>query len=80
MSSKDEEFLTRDNVAEMTPGWSDRAASLLTATRLYFISLPEAPKNWGQLNPNLKDYYSDPIEYSSTFRIPDITDWWRNQE
>jgi len=43
-------------------------------------SPPEAPKNWGQINPNLNDYHSDPMEISSTFWIPDITDWWRQQE
>jgi hypothetical protein len=42
--------------------------------------LPEAPINWGQINPNLNDYYSDPIEIGSTFWIPDITNWWRQQE
>jgi len=75
-----EEYLTSNNVAETTPGWSDRAARLLTATRLYLNSPPEAPKNWGQINPNLNDYHSDPMEISSTFWIPDITDWWRQQE
>jgi hypothetical protein len=52
----------------------------LTAARLYSNSPPEASKNWGQINPNLNDYHSDPIEISSTFWIPDITDWWRQQE
>jgi hypothetical protein len=52
----------------------------LTAARLYLNSPPEAPKNWGQINPNLNDYHSDPMEISSTFWIPDITDWWRQQE
>jgi len=69
-----------DNVAEMTPRRSDCAAPLLTAARLYLNSPPEAPKNWGQSNPNLNDYHSDPMEISSTFWIPDITDWWRQQE
>ena len=36
--------------------------------------------NWGQINPNLNDYHSDPMEISSTLWIPDITDWWRQQE
>ena len=67
-------------MAETTPGRSDRAAHLLTAARLYLNSPPEAPKNWGQINPNLSDYHSDPMEISSTFWIPDITDWWRQQE
>jgi hypothetical protein len=79
-SSDDEEYLTPNNVAEMTPGRSDHAARLLTAIRLYLISLPEAPKNWAQINPNLNDYHSNPVEISSTFWIPDITDWWRQQE
>jgi len=67
-------------VPETTPGRSNRAARLLTTARLYLNSPPEAPKNWGQINPNLNDYHSDPMEISSTFWIPDITDWWRQQE
>jgi hypothetical protein len=69
-----------NNVSETTPGHSDRAARLLTAPRLYLNSPPEATKNWGQINPNLNDYHSDPIEISSTFWIPDITDWWQQQQ
>jgi len=80
LSSDGEESITPKNVAEMTPGRSDRAARLLTAARLYSNSPPEAPKNWGQINPNLNDYHSDPMEISSTFWIPDITDWWRQHE
>jgi len=79
-SSDDEEYLTPNNVAETTPGRSASAARLLTAARLYLNSPPEAPYNWGQINPNLNDYHSDPMEISSTFWIPDITDWWRQQE
>jgi len=44
------------------------------------ISPPEAPQRWGQINPNLNDYHSDPMEISSTFWLPDITDWWLQQE
>jgi len=80
LSSDDEEYVTPNNVAETTPGRSDRAACLLTATRLYFNSPPEAPKNWGQINPNLNDYHSDTMEISSTFQIPDITDWCLQEE
>jgi len=80
LSCDDEEYSTPNNVPERTPGRSDRAARLLTAARLYLNSPPEAPKNWGQSNPNLNDYHSDPMEISSTFWIPDITDWWRQQE
>jgi hypothetical protein len=53
---------------------SNHAARLLTATRLCLNSPPEAPKNWGQINPNLNDYHSDPMEVSSTVWIPDISD------
>jgi len=80
LSSDDEEYLTPNNVAETTPGRSDCAARLLTAARLYLNSPPEAPKNWAQINPNLNDYHSDPMEISTTFWIPEITDRWRQQE
>jgi hypothetical protein len=80
LSCDDEAYSTPNTVAEKTPGRSDRAARILTAARLYLNSPPEAPKNWGQSNPNLNDYHSDPMEISSTFWIPDITDWWRQQE
>jgi len=64
----------------MTPGRRDRATRLLTAPRLLLNSPPDAPKNLGQINPNLNDYHSDPMENSSTFWIPDIPDGWRQQE
>jgi hypothetical protein len=67
-------------VAETTLGRSDRAARLLAAARLYLNSPPELPQNWGQINPNLNDYHSDSMEISSTFWLPDITDWWQQQE
>jgi len=47
---------------------------------LYLNSPPEGPQNWGHINPNLNDYHSDPMEIGSTLWIPDITDWWRQQE
>jgi len=80
LSSYDEEYLTPRSMAETTPWRSDCAARILTATRLYLNSLPEAPKNWGQVNPNLDDCHSNPMEIISTFWLPDITDWWRQQE
>jgi hypothetical protein len=52
----------------------------LTAARLYLNSPPELPHNWGQINPNLDNYHSDPLVISSTFWLPDITDWWWQQE
>jgi len=64
----------------MTHRWSVRAAPLLTATRLYLNSPPEAPNNWGQINANLNDYHSDPMEISSRFWLPGITNRWHQQE
>jgi len=74
-SSDDEEHLTPKNVAKMTPGRRDRAPRILTAAKLYLNSPPEAPENWWQINPNLNDYHSSPVEISSTFWLLDITDW-----
>jgi len=80
LSSNDEEYLTPDNVAETTPGRSDCTACVLTTAWIYLNSPPEAQKNWGQINPNLNDYHSDPMEISSTFWLTDITNWWHQQE
>jgi len=80
LSSDDAEYLTPNNVAEKTPWRSDQEAHSLTAAWLYLNSPPEAPKNWGQINPNLNDYHSGPMAISSTFWILDITNWWRQQE
>jgi hypothetical protein len=70
----------RNNVAEMTPRRCDSAARILTATRLYLNSPPEAPKNWRQINPNLNVYHSEPMEIRCTFWIPNITNWWWQQK
>jgi hypothetical protein len=80
LSSNDEEYLTPTNVAETALGQRDRASHILAAATLYLNSPPEAPKNWGQINPNLNDLHSDPTEFRSTFWIPDITDWWHQHE
>jgi len=69
-----------NNVTKSTPGKSDPAARLLTAARLFSNSLPEATNIWGQIDSNLNDHHSDPMEISRTFWIPDITNWWRQQE
>jgi hypothetical protein len=79
-SMNDEEYLMPNNVAETTPGRRDRAAHLLTAARLSLNSRSELPQNWGQIDLNLNDYHSDAIEISSTFWLPDNTDWWQQQE
>jgi len=66
LPSDDEKYLTPNNVAETTPKRSDCPAHLLTAARLYLNSPPAAPKHWGQINPNLSDYHSYPMEINST--------------
>jgi hypothetical protein len=48
--------------------------------RLYLNFPPESPQNWGKINPNLNDYHFDTLDISSTFWLPDITDWWQQQE
>ena len=80
LSSNGEQYIMPKNEAETTSGWSNHASRILTVTRLYFNSQHRSPKNWGQINPNLNDYHSDPLEIGSTFWIPDITDWRRQQE
>ena len=80
LSSDDEEYLTPNNVAETTPGRSNRTARILTAARLYLNLPSNATKNWGQLDSNLNDYHSDPMEICITFWLPDKTDLWRQQE
>ena len=80
LSSEDEDYLMPKNVARMTPWRSDRTACLLTTAWLYFNWLPELPQNWGQIDPNDNDYHSDAFNISSPFCIPDITEWWGQQE
>jgi len=79
-SSDDEEYLMCNNVAKMKPGWSDCAARLLRAARLYWNSQPEIPRIWGQVIPNLNEYHSNPMEIRSTLWVPDFTDCWRHRE
>jgi len=80
LSSEDEEYLIPNNVAETTLGRSDHAANLWTAAMLYLNSPPDAAQNWGQIDPNLNDYHSDPMEISSTLCLWDRTNWWCQQE
>jgi len=80
MSSDDEEDLMPKNVTETMPGRSDHGTPWLTAGSPNFNSLPKLPQNWGQFDPNHLDYHSDPMVISSTFWIPDITDWWWQHE
>jgi len=67
LSSDDEEYSTPENVAKTTPGQCDCAALSLTAARLYSNWPPKSQKNWGQFNPNLNDYHSDPMEIGRTY-------------
>jgi len=76
VSSNDEEYLS----AETTPRRSDRAECILTDARLHLNPPPEAPKNWGQINPNLDDYHSNPVKIGSTLWLPDIAEWLHQQE
>jgi len=80
LSSDDEEFLTPKSMVETTNKTSDRTAHLMTAASLHLNSPPEALSNWGQVNPNLNDYHSDPMGIGSTFWLLDIIDWWHQQE
>jgi hypothetical protein len=80
VSSDDEECLMPNNFAETTPGQSNRAARLLTATRFDVNPPPNALKNWWQINPNVNDYHSDRLEMGSIFKIPDITNCGHQQE
>jgi len=50
LSSDDKQYLTPNNVAETTPGRSNRAAPFLTASLLNFNSPPEEPNNWRTIN------------------------------
>jgi hypothetical protein len=80
LCSDDDEYLMPHNVTETTPARSGRLAHLFTAARRYSNSPPEIPQKWGQINPNLNDYRTDPMEICSTFWLLDITDWWQQQE
>jgi hypothetical protein len=52
----------------------------MSAATLNLSSTPEAPKNWGPINPNINDYHSETVEISRTFLILVIIDWWHQQE
>jgi hypothetical protein len=80
LSSDDEEYLTPNRIVETSPGHSDRATCLFTTAKLYMNSALEEPKNWGQVNSNLDDYQSDPMEISGRVWMQDITDWWHDPE
>jgi len=80
ISSDGEQDLTPQSVADTKPAWNNCAARILTAAVLYLNPLPDAPLNWGLVNPYLNDYHSDPMEIRDTTCIPDITDWWCHQE
>jgi len=80
LCSDDEEYLMPKSITETTPGWHDHSSPILVAAWPDLNSLPEAPKNWGQVNQNLNYYHANPMESSSTFWLPYITNWWCQQE
>jgi len=69
-----------NNLAETALRSSEHAVLLLTAARHHFHSPPESPQTCGRVNLNLNDYHSEPMVISTIFCIPDISDWWRQQE
>jgi len=64
----------------MTPEQTVCVAPILTNARRCLYSPPQAPKKWGQKNPNLIGSHSDPVEMSSRWWILELTDWWHQQE
>lgn len=75
MSSDDEEYLTCKPVAKITPRQTDHTVHLPPAGRLYFISPHEQQQNWGQVDPDVNNYHSDPMAISNTCWLLDVTDW-----
>jgi len=73
LCSGSDEYLMRTNVTKTTPGRSDHSTHLLTAARFNLNSPAEVPQNWGQINPNLNHYHSEPMKISSTFWFMDIS-------
>ena len=73
----DDEYFIPANTVEGTHEYSYCAVHLLTATTLYLNSVPKIPENWGYINPNLNDYYTNLMEIHRVFRILDVTDWWQ---
>jgi len=47
---------------------------------LYLNSPPEAQNHWEQLNPNIDEYHVDPMAISTTFWLPNLTNWWLQQD
>jgi hypothetical protein len=80
LSSDDKEYLTPNNEAVMTPRQIDSVDSILIVAMLHLNSLPEVPKNCGQIYPNLNAYHTNPVEISIIFWIPHIADCWRQQK
>jgi hypothetical protein len=79
LSYDDYKYFTHNNVAETTPRQSDPAAHLLNTTRLNLNSSPEAAKSWGEINPILNDYNSNPMEISCKCWISHVTNRWHQQ-
>jgi len=80
VSRDDEEYFPPNNVAETICGQSDHSARLMTADRVDLNSPPDSAKKCGQVNPILNDDHCDQMQFGTTFWLPDITDWWRQEE
>jgi len=80
LSSNVEEYLMLKNATKATPGQSHHAAHELSAARLHLNSLPDLPQSWGRINSHINVYHSDPMGINSIFLIPDITNWWHQQQ
>jgi hypothetical protein len=52
----------------------------MTAARLRLNTPHEFPQNWEQINRNLNDDHSDPMEISGRFWLLGLSDWWQQQE
>jgi hypothetical protein len=75
-----EEYLRRRSEAQITHGWNNDAAQLLTTAMLIPNSPTESPPNWRQLDLTFNLHHSGPMEISTNCLIPDITTYCQQQE
>jgi len=80
MSCEDEEYTTPKWMAKKAHRWSNRTAHILSAARRCLNSPPESPKQWEHVNANVNNYHSNPRGISRILWIPDIIDWWQQQQ
>jgi hypothetical protein len=80
LSGDNKEYTMPTSTGEMIPGRIDCTDHIFTVPWLYLHSLPESLYNWAQVNPNINNHYPDAMEISGTFWLPDITNWWGQEE